>query len=228
MTPFIRRSYDKLQKIIDSTPRHDLLLLIGDLNAKVGKNLKGKNGIVGLHRVQCERNDNGERYVDFCAINNFAITSTMFPHKNIHLQTWISQNGEHRYQIGHMAINGKFKRSVQDVMVSRRADVGSDHYLLVTKIRLRLHKAERSPTTSRRYEPSKLKVPQIKEKFSIELKNRFSILNNYEESEIGDIWNNFRAAYNDTATNTLGPRKKKNQEWISNNSMKLVDERRTI
>ena len=112
------------------------------------------------------------------------------------MQTWISPNGEHRNQIDHVAINGKF-RSVQDVRVNRGAHVGSDHNLLVMKIRLRLHKAERSPTTSRRYETSKLKVPLIKEKFSIELKNRFSILNNYEESEIGDIWNNLRAAWNE-------------------------------
>ena len=127
--------------------------------------------------------------------------STLFPHKDIHLQTRISPNGEHRNHIDHVAINGKIRRSVQNEKVNRGADEGSDHNLLVTKIRIRLHKAERSPTTSRRYETSKLK---IKEKFSVELKNCYSILSNYEESEIDDIWYNFRATYNDTAASTIG------------------------
>ena len=121
-------SYEQLQKVIDSTLRHDLLLLIGDLNAKVGNKLDGENGIVGTYWVHCERNDNGERFTAFCAINNFAITSTMFPHKDIHLQTWILPNGKHRNQIDHVAINGKFRRYVQDVRVNRGTTYLSQRY----------------------------------------------------------------------------------------------------
>ena len=86
---------------------------------------------------------------------------------------------------------------------------------------------ERATKTSKQYETSKLKVPHIREKFSIELKNRFSILGDYEELELKEMWNHFKSAYNETASNILG-QKKKNQEWISAESWKLVDERRTV
>ena len=70
--------YEHFLKVINSTTRHDPLLLICDLNAEVWNQLDGENSIVGVH---CERNDHGERFTAFCAINNFAITFTMFPHK---------------------------------------------------------------------------------------------------------------------------------------------------
>ena len=46
--------YEKLQAVVEKTPRHDLLVITGDLNAKV----MGKHG-VGT------RNDNGEKLCDF-------------------------------------------------------------------------------------------------------------------------------------------------------------------
>ena len=72
--------YDQLQKVLDAIPRHDMLLVLGDWNAKLGARQEGENGIVGKHGLTCERNDNGDRFVSFCACNNLAITSTMFPH----------------------------------------------------------------------------------------------------------------------------------------------------
>lgn len=60
--------YEQLQMVIEKKtwslkkkpPRHDTILLIGDLNAKIGSKLEGEDGIAGRHRVQRKRNDNGE------------------------------------------------------------------------------------------------------------------------------------------------------------------------
>ena len=88
--------YDQLQKVLDTVPRRDMLLVMGDWNAKVGERKEGESGIVGKHGLICERNDNGDRFVSFCAYNNLAITSTMFPHKDVHKYTWTSPDGQPR------------------------------------------------------------------------------------------------------------------------------------
>ena len=54
--------YDKLQEAIESTPRHDILIILGDLNAKVGKENIGKETTMGTHGVG-DRNKNGERLI---------------------------------------------------------------------------------------------------------------------------------------------------------------------
>ena len=72
---------------MDKVPRPDMLMVVGDLNAKVGKQQVGEEGIVGMFGTMTERNDNGGRFVAFCGMNNLAIASTMFPHKVIYIDT---------------------------------------------------------------------------------------------------------------------------------------------
>lgn len=103
---------------------------------------EGENGIIGKHGLNCKRNDNGDRLVTFCASNNLAITSNMFPHKDVHKYTWTSPDGQRQNQIDHVAVRSRFKRSVQDTRVHRGVDVGSDHNLVVTKAKLKLNRQE--------------------------------------------------------------------------------------
>ena len=78
--------YDQLQKVLDAhaVPRHDMLLVMGNWNAKVGARQEGKSGIVRKHGLICEKIDSGNRFVSFGAYNNLVITSTMFPHKDVY------------------------------------------------------------------------------------------------------------------------------------------------
>lgn len=96
----------------------------------------------------------------------------MFSHKDIHLHTWTSPNGAHKNQIDHVVINRKFKRSLIDVRVTRGANVESDPSLLIIKLKLKLHEVQGKETPSKRYESCKLKISEIKERFSLELRNR--------------------------------------------------------
>ena len=74
---------------MEKTPKHDLLVITGDLNAKVGSDVEGYERVMGKHGVGT-RNDNGEKLCDFCGMNDLVITGTIKPHKEIHKQTWIS------------------------------------------------------------------------------------------------------------------------------------------
>ncbi|XP_056006746.1 craniofacial development protein 2-like [Ostrea edulis] len=102
---------EQLQAVMQRTSKHDLLVLLGDWNTKIGAMQYGEEGTVGRHGVICERNDNDDRFVEICGIINMAITTTMFPHKEIHKLSWTSPDGSYQNQIDHVAINSKFKRS---------------------------------------------------------------------------------------------------------------------
>ncbi|KAL9976159.1 hypothetical protein ACROYT_G013418 [Oculina patagonica] len=233
--------YDLLQQVYDRTPQHDIIIIMGDWNAKLGHQLEGENGVVGKHGLGSDRSDNGERFIEFCAANNMAITTTMFPHKDIHKYTWTSPDGRTRNQIDHIAVNGIFKRSVQDFRAFRGADVGSDHNLVVGNIRLKLSGVVRKQgkLTARKYELSKLKVPEIKQRFVLELKNRFSCLAGTESDETGEDdtqnaesveekWSNIKKAYSETAKSVLGHRQRKSKTWISATSWRKIDERKKL
>ena len=70
---------DQLQKVIDSVPKHDILVVMGYWNAKVGERQVGEERVMGKEALKCIRNDNGERFVEFCSTNNFVITTASFP-----------------------------------------------------------------------------------------------------------------------------------------------------
>ena len=159
--------------------KDDIIITMGDWNAKLGHQMKGENGVVGKHGLGSDRSENGERFIEFCAANSMA---------DIHKYTWTPPDGRTRNQIDHIAVNGIFKGSMQDVRAFRGADVGSDHNLVVGNIRLKLSGVvkKKGETTTRRYELSKLKVPEIKQRFVLELKNRLSCLAKTELDETGN------------------------------------------
>jgi exonuclease III len=81
--------YEELERVFDKFPKHHMKILVGDFNAKVGKEdiSKPTIGNKSLHQIS---NDNGIRLVNFAKSKNLRIKSTMFPHPNIHKYTWTS------------------------------------------------------------------------------------------------------------------------------------------
>ena len=175
--------YEKLQAIVDKTPKHDLLVITGDLNAKVGSDVEGYERVVGKHRVGI-RNDNGEKLCNFCGMNDLVITGTIFPHKEIHKQTWISPDRRTYNQIDHVLINRKFRTSVLDTRAIRSADIASDHHLVCTKLSLKLSAAPKRRGIRRtRYDTQKLERGESRRQFRLELRNRFEILQREEQED---------------------------------------------
>jgi hypothetical protein len=79
--------------VFDKFPEHNMKILLGDLNAKVGREdiFKPTIGNESVHEI-C--NDNGFRLVDFITAENLRVKSTTFPHRNVHKHNWTSPGGE--------------------------------------------------------------------------------------------------------------------------------------
>ena len=84
--------------------------------------------------------DNGERFVNACAINNIVIGGSVFTHIRIHKATWVSPDQVTENHIDRIGINKMFRRSLQDVRVMRGADVASDHHLVTARLKLKLRR----------------------------------------------------------------------------------------
>ena len=55
----------------------DLIIFMGDLNAKVGADNSGSDRVMGRHRSGII-NENGERLVEFCTTNYLVVGGTLF------------------------------------------------------------------------------------------------------------------------------------------------------
>ena len=87
----VEQFYKDLQDLLELTPKKDMLLIIGDWNAKVGSQetpgATGKFGL-GVH------NEAGQRLTEFCQENALVIANTLFQQHKRRLYTYSEQKQE--------------------------------------------------------------------------------------------------------------------------------------
>ena len=85
--------YEELEQVFDHFPKYHMKILLGDFNAKVGRENSFKPTIANesLHQ---HSNDNDVRIVTFATSKNLVVKSTMFPHRNIQKYTRTSLDGK--------------------------------------------------------------------------------------------------------------------------------------
>ena len=129
--------YDLLQKIYEKSPSFDVKIVIGDMNAQVGKE-EMYYPTIGKQSLHEKTNDNGYRLIQFATLNNMMIGSTMFQHRNIHKPTWTAPDRLFESQIDHMVIDARHMSDLLDVRSYRGGNVDSDHYLVIARMRARI------------------------------------------------------------------------------------------
>ena len=132
----VEEVYEDLQDLLELTPKKDVLFIIGDCNAKVGsQETPGLTGEFGLG-VQ---NEAGQRLIQFCQENALVIANTLFQQHKRRLYTWTS-HGQHQNQIDYILCSQRWRSSIQSAKTRLGADYGSDHELLIVKVRLNWRK----------------------------------------------------------------------------------------
>ena len=124
---------------LDACPKHDAKYIIGDFNAKIGRESIYK-GTIGMHSMHKESSDNGIRLINFAASKELTVSSTCFKHKDIHKGTWLIKKIKNKStnQIDHMLVDNRHASNVMDVRTYRGANIDSDHYLVTARIRARI------------------------------------------------------------------------------------------
>ena len=94
----------KVEETYDSCPSNAIKIVLGDWNGKVGRE-DIYQGLIGRHIMHLNCNNNRQRLLDFAAAKNMVLSSTCFPHKEIHKQTWRFPDGKTNNQIDHILID---------------------------------------------------------------------------------------------------------------------------
>ena len=215
--------YEQLNATTQEVSSHDMLVIIGDMNARPGSDNTGKTRIMG-NEGYGTINENGTRLCNFCEDNNLKIGGTLFPHKSIHKITWISPDDHTKAQLDHILINCKWKSSLQDVRVHRGADIASDHFLCIASVKLKLRKTRNGQTRGRRIDSQRLRDKETKEKFKVELRNRFQALEDDQNVSLEE----FNRIFIESGTKILGYQRKKKEEWIKEPTWSKIEERKEM
>ena len=150
--------YNEMERALDALPTNDVKIILGDLNAKIGKETEYRS-IIGKNSLHNISNDNGLRLIYFAASRNMIISSTQFAHKNIHKQTWRSPDGITTNQIDHVLIDKRRASGIIDVRYFMGADGNTDHYLVKAKYICKVMRACKQQTSNK----VKINISALKE-----------------------------------------------------------------
>ena len=166
--------YETVQSAVDSIPKREFLIIMGDWNTKTGRTAKLE--CVGQYGL-CTRNERGDKLEESCMTNGLVIGNTLFQHHPRRLWTWASPDGIPRNQIDFTMIKKRWRSSLQNVKTRPSANCGSDHQLLTARMKLKL-KVRKGNATPARYD-----VERIPAQFNVEVKNKLQLLLSETEDE---------------------------------------------
>ncbi|KAF0770345.1 craniofacial development protein 2-like [Aphis craccivora] len=198
--------YSLLESTLEGIPRHCIIILLGDFNAKIGKEecFKTTTGSNSLHQLS---NNNGFRLIELATGRGLKIKSTSFPHKEIHKGICRSPDSRYINQIDHVLVNARFSNSVLDVRTFRGAECGSDHFLVVGKLKVKLKRAKkRKEEQTELFDIQKLCDLKICEDFCKNISNEFNNEHiDYENDDIKSLW---------SAIRNVIPKKQAREIWL--------------
>ena len=179
--------YDELSSLVRSIPKHNMLVIGGDMNAQIGNNK------YSLHNTS---NRNEQHLTDFMIENKLTCLNTNYQKREGKLWTYTYANNR-KAQIDYVFINKKWKNSAMNCEVySSFEGVSSDHRIVTAKIRLSLRKNPIRTATTKHYDWTLLNNREIGDKYVLELRNRFETLQEkIEKGTPNDEYENFVNAH---------------------------------
>lgn len=223
---------DDFYSLLDNTlweiPRGCVQIILGDFNAKIGREECFKP-IIGGHSLHQLSNDNGCRLIDLATGRNLRVKSTMFPNKNIHKGTWRSPDGRHVYQIDHVLVNERFNNSIMDVKTIRGADSDSDHFLVAGRLRVKLKRRQeiRREGATGRFDIANLNYPVVVENFQKGIEEKLKRMIASESGrEVEQRWKTAKQLIQEEAEKTIGKQKTKKKTWFNDICEEAIERRR--
>ncbi|KAK9881036.1 hypothetical protein WA026_014379 [Henosepilachna vigintioctopunctata] len=198
--------FENLQNTLDKIPSDELVIVMGDFNARIGNTV-----IPGVKQRfhEDQINDNGELMVNLCSFNNLRINNTFYNHKDIYKYTFFNSRKQ-TSMVDYIVTNRNILPSqILDVRTLNSANVGTDHKLLLGKIRMRLR---RNSEQCRVVNQEKFNVEELcneptKILYQQKLAAKIDESPITWEDDVDNIWHELQTKIKDAARETLGTRR---------------------
>ncbi|XP_065064756.1 craniofacial development protein 2-like [Rhopilema esculentum] len=203
----VEELYEEIGKSMEKN-KSQYKIVMGDFNAKVGQHHQSDGATVGKFGLG-ERNERGTRLMQFAKSKGLKIGNTFYRKRKIRKWTWISPNGETRNEIDYILAN---KNMIQNVNVIKRVNIGSDHIMVRSKIKMntRLERMKMMRPKGMKVNINALK--QRENEFQLELQNRFEALQ--EEDSVEEMALNITKTIKECAMETAGKEERRREEKL--------------
>ena len=203
--------YRALSEAISSVSEDEKLIILGDFNARVGKDCETWDAL-GQHGIG-KMNSNGLQLLELCSELNLAICNTFFHQKEKHKVTWTHPRSKQGHMIDFIITRKRDLVDVSNVRVLRSAECDTDHKLVRGKFKLRIRKKVRMSGVKmpKRIDVGKLKQPEFHAAINAKL-----------DSLVFDgTWKSFKDQVYTVGSELLGFQQKTHKDWFDENDQNI-------
>ena len=212
--------YEDLQRVLDQVSERDVLVVMGDWNARVGSSVgRGQwDGVIGRHGLG-KMNEAGLFLLSFCATNNLSIMNTFFEKRDIYKQSWQHPGTKVWHCIDFILMRQSQRKKCVDVQVMRGAECWSDHRMVRAKIRVDYRpqrKAKRGAGSMKQLNMSQLRCERVRSEFD----NNLSQLLDRKWSACSSVQEKWELLVNSTkcvATAVIPKTSRRSADWFLEN-----------
>ena len=214
--------YSLLELTLQTVDPRDKLVMMGDFNARVGKDHIVWQGVIGKHGTG-NMNPNGLRLLTLCQEFGLQIMNTMFQMNDKYKNTWRHPRSGHWHMIDHVAIRKRDSRECRITRVMRGAECGTDHRMqrMVLSVKIR-PPVPKTGMTSRKLNLNRLKS----EECSVALREQTaSALESHPIStsaNLSETWSTAVEKIGNVAAALLGHQSKRHRDWFNENDSELT------
>ena len=186
--------YNELSSLIRMIPNHNIIMVAGDFNAKLGSD----DGFT--QSFHCKSNRNGILLTELMNDHKLVCLNTKFQKKSGKKWTFQNPNGA-KEKLDFILINRKWSNGATNCEVCNTfSSVGSDHRIVSAQVHLSLRANKIKSTKPVKFDWSSLKEKSVSDKLKIELRNRLSILQLENTEDNNNIsYKKFETAYHEAA-----------------------------
>ena len=226
--------YDNLGTVCDKVSSGDVLVVLGDFNARVGKFSEEYPRVVGKHGFGIKYNGNGSRLINFCMQRSMCVMNTFFQRADKNKPTWKDCHG-FWHMIDHILIQQKHMNNITDIYNNKAIALSTDHIMVQVKFKLNIITS--SKQRKHRYRTNKIDYNKLKDKDLCKIHNNtgfLPIINNNHINNNGSINSNsinylyYTWKQNIVHNNIFKAEKKRMKTWMTDSTLQLIKEKREL
>ena len=196
--------YTLLESEVVKAKSCEALIVLGDFNARVGRDWESWPGCIGKEGVG-NMNENGQRVLELCASQQLCVTNTYFAGKLSHKTTWQHPRSRHWHQLDLVLCRRALLKEVLHTRAFHSAVAGSDHCLVICKLRISAKRLHRGKPGRKKVDRDSIKDPSKAASFINAMNSAAGV-----ESD----WDKLCALIHQQALKHFGSQVRKRNDWF--------------
>lgn len=224
--------YEEVTHALSKVLPREQVLLMGDFNARVGRDFEAWPKVLGRHGVG-NMNSNGQLLLSLCAQFELAVTNTMFRLPEKYKTTWMHPRSKHWHLIDYVIVRQRDISQVHVTRVMRDANAicSTDHRLVVSKLCLRLYPPRRSQGVKPKHlDIGKLQSLDVRETYAQAVSGALQTIDVNNDDALSN-WQTLSSNLVAAASQTLGIKPSRHEDWFDDNDeilSRLIQKHRSL